>query len=267
MDDVYLVKLGGAAITDTSKPGVAKIEEIKRLLSEINDAMKAKHFRIIIGHGGGSFPHVPAKLYRVNEGLINSESRKGAALVKLSARELNSIVVSVALELGMDVFPFDPSSFIAARSSRGEDVYTESIKEALEHLFVPIVYGDVVIDKEKGVSILSTEEVFRSVSKYLPVKKVFLASDVDGVFDKDPFKYNDAKLLPIVTSENINEVMGLAGDAHKVDVTGGMGTKVMLLSEIVRSTSGEGFIFNGNKPGNLYKVLVGESISCTKFLP
>ncbi len=263
--DLYMVKLGGAVITDTDKPGVARKEHIARLLSEIKEAKEKKGFNVIIGHGGGSFPHIPAKKYRVNEGIINEESRKGASLVKLSARELNSIIVSAALEVQMDVFPFDPSSFLVSRSGKAELASVEAIKNALNYGFTPIVYGDVVMDLEKGVSIASTEEVFRILSKHLPIKKVVLATDVDGVFDKDPFKYGDARLLPLVNEGNLHEILGAAGSAHKVDVTGGMNAKVALLSDIVSSTGGRGFILNGSKPRKLFNALIDEEIECTRF--
>ncbi|MGC8478511.1 MAG: isopentenyl phosphate kinase [Candidatus Micrarchaeia archaeon] len=263
--DLYMVKLGGAVITDTDKPGVAKKEDIVRLLREIKEAREKKGFDVIIGHGGGSFPHIPAKKYRVNEGIINEESRKGAALVKLSARELNTIMVNAAIEAGFDVFPFDPSSFILSRSGKAERAEVEVIKNAFDYGLTPIIYGDVVMDLEKGVSIASTEEIFRILSKHFPVKKVVLATDVDGVFDKDPFKYGDAKLLPLVNESNLHEILGAAGSAHKVDVTGGMNAKVALLSDIAKSTGSQGFILNGSKPGKLFNALIGEVVECTKF--
>ena len=62
----YFIKLGGSVITNTEKPYTAKIGTIRRVLNEIKEAKRDKDFNLIIGHGGGSFPHIPAHKYKVN---------------------------------------------------------------------------------------------------------------------------------------------------------------------------------------------------------
>ena len=97
--EVYLIKIGGSVITDTTKPQTAKRDEIARLLKEIYDAKERQGFDIVIGHGGGSYPHIPAKKYRVNEGIVNEESRRGASITKGVASDLNRVVVETGLEM------------------------------------------------------------------------------------------------------------------------------------------------------------------------
>jgi isopentenyl phosphate kinase len=257
MDDLYLVKLGGSVITDIDRAETAKKGEISRLLNELYEAQKQKGFKLIIGHGGGSFPHVPAKKYKVNEGLTK-ENTIGSIITHNSAQRLNSIVIETGLESGMPLFPFTASSFLAAREGKTLSVYTDAIEEALRRGFIPVVYGDVVIDNKKGVTIASTEMIFESLAGKMKPKVVMLATDVDGVFDKDPKVNSDAKLISRVDSANINSITELAGGSRKIDVTGGMKSKIYSLYMMVKEAGSKGYIVNATKPGLAKQILLGE---------
>ena len=93
MENLILVKLGGSLITDKNKPFTPRHDVINRLAREIHEAKEEKHLKVIVGHGGGSFPHKPAKDYRTNEGIVNGQSFKGIALVQDAASKLNRIIV------------------------------------------------------------------------------------------------------------------------------------------------------------------------------
>jgi len=269
MRDLYMVKIGGGSITYQSKPRAAKREAIARILSEIYEAKQKKDFDVIIGHGSGSFGHVAAMKYKTHEGLVNEKSRLGAIITKVVASELSFIVIDVALGLGMGIpiYPFFPSSFAVAHEKKLRDGFTDHIKVAMENGFIPLVHGDVVVDSKQGISIASTEEVLRFISTRLPPKKIVLATDVDGIYDKDPHVHRDAKLIEKVTSSNIDSVLTGAGGAKKVDVTGGMKTKVAILYDIAKSSNCNGYIANATKPGVIKKVLMGEKVTCTTIKP
>ena len=260
MDDLYMVKLGGSVITDIGKEETAKKGEITRLLKELYEAKTQRGFKLIIGHGGGSFPHIPAKKYRVNEGLTK-ENIIGSIITHNSAQRLNAIVIEAGLEAGIPLFPFTASSFLGAREGKSASVYTEAIEEALKRDFVPVVYGDVVIDNKKGVTIASTEMILESIAGKLKPKIVVLGTDVDGVFDKDPKVNSDAKLISRVNSANINEIMEFVGGSQKIDVTGGMKSKIYTMYTMVKGTDYKGYIVNATKPGLLKSVLLGENKS------
>jgi len=252
----YFVKLGGSIITDTTKPYTARRYIIRRLLKEIKSAMDKKKFNLIIGHGGGSFPHIPAHKYKVNEGLVYDFSKKGAIITHLVAQKLNEIIINEGIKLGINLFPFAPSSFLLWKEDQALNSYTDHIKEAMINGFIPLVYGDVVIDNKKGVAIASTENVFESLSRNLDVNKIILATDVDGIFDSDPKTNEDAKLIKEVSSKNLDEVIKGAGGSHKIDVTGGMYSKVLLLHKIIENKKCVGIITNGNREGAVRQALL-----------
>ncbi len=261
---LYLVKIGGSVITDTNRPQVAKRDEIVRLFREISSARLEGKFNVIIGHGSGSFGHTVAKQYKVNEGMVDETSRRGAALTKIAAMDLNRIVLEVGVGMGIPVFPFSASSFSFAKERMLQDGTVEGIRHALEGGFVPVVHGDVVMDSKLGASIASTEEVFRFLSGRIRPAKIVLGTDVDGVFDKDPTKHKDAKLVHLVNGENYRTVLSSAAGAKKVDVTGGMRSKLELLYGVVHETGATGYIMNAAAHGAMRKVLVGDPAAvCT----
>jgi glutamate 5-kinase len=85
-----------------------------------------------------------------------------------------------------------------------------------------------------------------------------LLSDIDGLFDSDPRKYDGAKLIPEVNEIN-ESVVALAGGAGSDFGTGGMATK--LAAAVIAMENGiDMVITNGENPQNLYTVANGGSI-------
>lgn len=266
-NNLYMIKIGGGSITDQDRPRTAKREIISRLLQEIKEAKKKKGFKLILGHGGGSFSHITANMYRVQDGLRGSDSVRGALMTKVVASDLNLIVVEEAMKLDMPVFPFFPSSFAIARGKRLTAGFLEHITRALNLGMIPMVYGDIVIDTKQGVSIVSTEEVMRFIASNIPLKRIVLATDVNGVYNKDPHTNPRAKLIREVNQDNIDSVMTNASISHKVDVTGGMRTKIGLLYETVCRANAIGYIANATTPGVIKKLLLGKRVPCTRITP
>ncbi|MEM7820296.1 MAG: isopentenyl phosphate kinase, partial [Candidatus Aenigmatarchaeota archaeon] len=158
MENLLIVKLGGSILTDKTKPFTADMDTINRLAAEIHAARMAnKNLKILLGHGGGSFPHVPAKEYRVKDGIISEKSIKGISLVQDAASQLNRIVVRALIDAGENAISVQPSAAAFMKDGKIFKWYVEPIAEMLKHNMLPVFYGDVVLDLDKGCSIASTE--------------------------------------------------------------------------------------------------------------
>ena len=261
--DLYMIKIGGSVITDTKKANRERRDQIKRLLSEIKKARERSKFSIVLGNGAGSFGHIPAKKYRIHEGIMSKESIKGSIETQQAVRSLNSLIVDTGLDMGLPLFPFSPSSFVNKRGRIIAEGFVSQIKIAIKEGFIPSVYGDVVMDSKQGVAIASTEDVFLFIAPHLKPKRIILGTDVDGVFDKDPFKNKDARLIERISSGNIHKIVAGTGGAKKIDVTGGMKTKVAMLHQMVKKTGATGYIVNIGEKGRLYEILSGKKVRCT----
>lgn len=102
-------------------------------------------------------------------------------------------------------------------------------------------------------------EVANSISADL----LILLTDIDGLYDEDPRKNPDAKLIPVV-KEITPEVEALAGGKGSSLGTGGMYTKLQA-GKKANANGIEMVIANGANPSALYDIVEGKSVG-TRFL-
>lgn len=257
MENLTLLKLGGSLITDKSNPFTARDDVIRRLCWEIKEARKEKNIALIVGHGGGSFPHQSAAKYQTHKGEINEKSWKGICVVQNDAAKLNRIIVDAFLEADEKAMSVQPSATCITEGGRITEYYTKPIEILLQKGVVPVPYGDVGLDARQGMCIVSTEEILFFLAQRLGAKKVIFCGKTDGVFTADPGKDENAELIKEITRENFGEVKGYLTGSDGTDVTGGMLHKVERALEI----AGKGImvgIINGEKEGILKRVLLGE---------
>ncbi|MCX6764747.1 MAG: isopentenyl phosphate kinase [Candidatus Nealsonbacteria bacterium] len=257
MKNLIFVKLGGGLITDKTTPYTPKLDVIGRLAQEIIEARKEKNFNLLLGHGGGSFPHTSAKKYKTHEGFLNQESKYGFCKVRSDAAELNQIVIKFLIEAGEKVFSIPPSSCFLSSNSEISDSYLKTTKKLLDYNIVPVFYGDAVVDLKKGCCILSTEKILLYLAKKLKPKEVIIADKVDGVFTDDPLKNKEAQFIPKINRKNWNKIKKYLKGSDGIDVTGGMLHKVEKSLELAK-TGSKVLIINGNKPDYLKRALLGE---------
>ena len=106
MDKLILVKLGGSVITNKNVAFSEDLPTIKRLAKEIHKASAR------VGHGGGSYPHTPAKEFQTNEGVINQKSYEGIAKVQDATSRLNRIIIRELIKTGENVISIHLSSWV-----------------------------------------------------------------------------------------------------------------------------------------------------------
>ena len=253
MKDLVFVKLGGSLITDKQKPYTLNSKTIDRLSKEIYQARKKKNFKLILGHGSGSFGHSSAHEYQTIKGFIDEQSKYGLCVVQNDAAKLNRIVVSSLLGAGEKCISIQSSCCSLAKDSRIIEYYLKPIKKLLEHNIVPVPYGDVGIDIKKGCCVLSTEEIFSYLAKKLKPERIIMTGDGEGVYADYPCP----KLIPRIDKTNWQENRDHLGKSSGIDVTGGMLHKIdrsIELAKIGINTS----IINGNTPHALENCLLGE---------
>lgn len=252
-NDLILIKLGGSVITDKSKPYTARISVIKQLAKEIHlFHQDSPETRIIVGHGGGSFPHVSAAKYQTQKGFIGPDSVRGLAIVQNDAARLNRIITQSLLDAGESAMSMQPSSFCIAKSDCISKSFLKPIKKMLENNMIPVPYGDVAIDVVKGCCILSTEEILNHLAKKFNGKKVIEVG-------KTPVLDMNKQPVAEITENNFESIKpALTGSDGVADVTGGMLLKVQMALECARKGI-ETYIIDGTKKDNLLRALKGEN--------
>lgn len=257
MKDVIFLKLGGSLITDKSRPHTPRTNVIDRIAQEVQNALEQSGgISLIIGHGSGSFGHVPGNRYQTRAGVYDEAQWSGFAEVWSEARALNQILIQAFVKRKIPVIAFPPSASAISRDGKLQKWMTQPVHFALEHDIIPIIYGDVVFDRQIGGTILSTEDLFAYLAKELKPRKILLAGMEEGVWKDYP---SNTILIQKITPSIFFELKGSIGKSDNIDVTGGMHEKVSILMQIIQnSPSTQGMIFSGMVSGNIEKALSGD---------
>jgi len=259
--ELIILKLGGSVITkkEAQRPTLDH-ENLKRIAGEISESLPSS---LIIVHGAGSFGHPLAKKYRIGAPTGKGELKKkmmGFSIIQRWVKLLNIHVCDALRREGIPVVSVQPSSFILAYNGRIKHADPRIIIAYLERGFIPVTYGDVVLDADENLkmSVLSGDQIIKYLGEILKPDRVILGTDVDGVFDKDPKKHPDAKLLKRIKS--LKDIKYRPGTSE--DVTGAMLGKIrelLLLAE--KGVTSE--IINAKRSGNIKRALLGRELKRT----
>jgi isopentenyl phosphate kinase len=138
-------------------------------------------------------------------------------------------------------------------------VETKFITHAVNMGLVCLTSGGLIGKSGTGWVLVSTEEVFSLLSKYIEIDRIILIGEVPGVFTADPKTYPHAKLHNVINRENIARIQSQLGGSAGIDVTGGMLTKVNLVYDIVANNpTVVAQIASGKVSDTVYKLLIEE---------
>lgn len=258
---ITLVKLGGSLITDKTQRATFRPDVMQRIAREIQSALVEKpDLQIVIGHGSGSFGHFEAAEHDTIHGVQTSAQWRGFARVATIASELNYLVTRELHSADVPALRVQPSASSVAQAGVIVHMALSSIERALAHGLVPLVYGDVAFDDIRGGTITSTETIFAYLVNQLPVSRLLLLGEVDGVYDEEE------RVIPQITPDNFDSIRAALGGSSGVDVTGGMLTKVQ---EMLRLATHPPYpvvhILNGKTPNALYEMLLAEAAHGTRI--
>jgi len=132
-----------------------------------------------------------------------------------------------------------------------------------------LTYGDIVpaVEGVKGncepYQVISGDDLVGLLAEIWGAEKIIVATDVDGLFHKDPKMFKDAALIKELRSK---DRMAISKSGKKIDVTGGMEGKVRKL-RIIAEKGIKSQIINGLEMDNLKKALSGDESIGTLILP
>lgn len=263
-NDIILLKLGGSLLTDKNKPLSIREEVVKNTIHQIINADE----KIILIHGGGSFGHPAAKKYQISKGLNSTISNQILGLTEThnAMINLNSYLVNQFLQRNCPILSIQPSSIYLKDSETIIDNSIEVIETALNLNILPLLYGDIILDKQGSFSIISGDQIVfelcKSIRKFR-VSKVIFATEIDGIF----VKAKTGSSIELVTTIHSDELerLELADLGQKIDVTGGIGGKIDFIKKITELGISVQLI-NGLKEDYIYKSLKNIEINSTYII-
>ena len=253
---MIILKLGGSIITDKTKECLFKKETMDKLSEEIKKANK----EVILIHGAGSFGHIQAKKYKLDEGYTDKKQLRGFSVTHERVQRLNTLVLQSLHDHDIPAVSISPHSVVKLDNHEMAEMNFNMFEEYLERQFTPVTFGDVVLDKKLRFSICSGDLLSIALAKHFNPEKVIYVIDEDGLYTSNPKINKNAKFIEFSTIEQL-ERLSTTLDAH-ADVTGGMGGKIDAIKTIAKLGVNT-ILVNGNKPDRVYKVLVEENALST----
>lgn len=241
---VKILKIGGSALTDKTQLETPRQSEIDRIACEISRQPQG----LILIHGAGSFGHIHAREY----GLRNRFDPQGILDTHKSVVKLNNLVVEALDQAGAHPVPIHPLSCTLLEKGRIVRMESENIHEMVTRGLLPVLHGDVAMDRSLGVDIISGDQLVTYLAKLLKPEVVALGTAVDGVM-------LDGTVVPKVTPKNQDLIEPHLGSSEGIDVTGGMRGKLLELLDLAKHGV-KSLIFNASTEGHVERVIRGDHI-------
>lgn len=243
-----ILKIGGSVITEKDNVSTARKDEIDRISQEIASFKTNSSDALIIVHGAGSFGH-PQAMKWANAGF----NAQGVYLTHTSVKALNSIILDSLDRAGIRALPVHPLSSCLLENGRLVEFQISHVKLMLDRGIVPVMHGDVVMDRALGASVLSGDRIVPYLATAMSTSKIGAGSNVDGVLDDTGTAVK--KITPVSFIDIKKHIQGSAS----TDVTGGMLGKVSEFLELAKKGISSR-IFNASRKGMVSKFLYGEDV-------
>lgn len=243
-----VVKIGSSTLThDEGHLNLRRIEALVKTLSDFKNGGKQV---VLVSSGAVSAGVAKMGTHRPR---CTAEKQAMAAvgqseLMKLYSRFFSDYGHTVAqILLTKDVID-QPD-----RRAAAEDTF----RTLLEMGCIPIVNENDSVSTE-GINFGGNDTLSAYVALVCHADLLINLSDVDGLYDSDPRKNPDAKLIECVRGVDEN-VLAMAGGAGTERGTGGMATKLQA-ARIVLEKGIPMYILNGEDPTILYELLDGRHV-------
>ena len=253
-----VVKVGTSTLAHAT--GRLNIQRMERLCRVLSDLKNAGHEIILVSSGA----------IGMGVGKLNLPGRPA----DMPSKQAAAAVGQCELMYTYDKQFTEYSHTVAQLLLTGEDIKSEqrsrNVRNTLSRLLelgaLPIINeNDAVATDEIGVenTIGENDSLSAIVAAAIGADLLVLLSDIDGLYDKDPRRHPDARLIPTVERVD-DELFTLAEDSSTGLGTGGMITKLRAAA-IATEAGCEMVIANGSKPEVLYDTAAGRPAG-TRFL-
>ena len=246
-----VVKVGTSTLTNEN--GHLDIEKIRKIVLELSN-LQDKGYDVILVSSGA----VGAGM-----GLLNINEKPKT----LAEKQMLSAVGQVSL---MQIYQtlFKEHNKIVGQllltkeefSNRKRYLNMRNVCNAfLKRKIIPIINeNDAIVSNALKIKVGDNDTMSALVSGLIDADLLIILSDIDGLYNKNPRKYEDANLIHIVgdINEDIKKMAGAEGSKFG---TGGMVTKI-IAAEMVTKIGTSLVIASGDEPKNITRIVEKENI-------
>jgi isopentenyl phosphate kinase len=248
---VQIVKLGGSAITRKGED-----PEIRRdVLERLADELEPHADEVVLVHGAGSFGHPIADAHDLDHG-VEADQVAPLSEVHQQVRELNLAVLDTVRSRAGPCLALSPFGLLSCNDGMPGGWNLVPVHRTLELGTIPILYGDVVLDTQRGVSVLSGDRIAVELARFLEAERVIFALDEEGAYSHPPSQ-DEAELLEEPGLGDVRRARDRARKAGPDDATGGMAGKLDCTLAIARDGT-QVHLVDGTHEGRVRHALRGD---------
>ncbi len=247
-----VIKVGTSTLTHPSgKINIRHIENLCKVIADLENA--GKEITLVssgaIGVGVG----------KLNLAARPDETSKKQALAAIGQCELMFMYDKFFGEYNHTVAQVLLTADVVDSDIKRQNVQN-TFAELIDMGIIPVVNENdtVATDELEGNNFGDNDTLSAIVAKLINADLLVILTDIDGLYDKDPRKYSDARRIAVV--EKIDEeIEALAGGAGSLFGTGGMTTKVSA-AKVSTEAGIPCCVIKGDQPANLYTLFDGQNI-------
>lgn len=211
--DKIVVKVGSAVLTKNGKISVDRIQNLVEFLASLSQ----KYRVILVTSGAVATGHsiLPSITNKTTAGKQALAAVGQAALINKYQKEFKKFDITVA-QILLTADDFD--------SIKRSENAKAAVNTLLDNSIIPIINENdsVIVDEIlRG----DNDQLSAQVAHYFDAKTLVILSDIRGYYDKDPNKYEDAKLRKVV-SHISEEELDMELNPNDSFATGGIVTKL-----------------------------------------
>lgn len=245
-----VVKVGTSTLTH--KTGRLNIRRVEQLVKTLADIYNAGHEVILVSSGA-------IGLGMGKLGLMErpKDTPGKQACAAVGQCELMYLYDDLFSNYSISVAQMLLTKYILLEDRR------QNVENALERLLllgaIPVVNeNDTVAIDELELEVGENDSLAAVVATIAKADLLIIMSDIDGLYDRDPRKSEDARLISIV-HEIDDKIRGLAGGAGSKFGTGGMKTKIRAV-ELAYEAGIDVVLMNGKRPQKLYELFEDKEV-------
>lgn len=253
MKSKIVVKIGTSTLTaGTNKISRGKIEDIARQIEKLKDS-----YDIILVSSGAIATARQFVNIKAWDNIVTSKQALSAIGQPRLMQIYSEVFGDFDLKIAQCLMTYrDFENEVSRQNTRN------TINELLTHNFIPVINENDTVAVEELI-LGDNDKLSALVANLIDADKLIIASDIDGLFDKNPKLYPDATLISEIS--DLEKIDQLIEEKDNGLGTGGMTSKISAV-KICFEKQIIVYIVNGSKL-NFIEDSLNEKIPFTKFVP
>lgn len=253
MKSKIVVKIGTSTLTaGTNKISRGKIEDIARQIEKLKDS-----YDIILVSSGAIATARQFVNIKAWDNIVTSKQALSAIGQPRLMQIYSEVFGDFDLKIAQCLMTYrDFENEVSRQNTRN------TINELLTHNFIPVINENDTVAVEELI-LGDNDKLSALVANLIDADKLIIASDIDGLFDKNPKLYPDATLISEIS--DLEKIDQFIEEKDNGLGTGGMTSKISAV-KICFEKQIIVYIVNGSKL-NFIEDSLNEKIPFTKFVP